>query len=358
MSGPVAARPSAAPGAIDCRRGRLAAFAAAAVIALFPHGAPAAPRETPIRVDPRQLSALPSYVQRVEPAIIGLSVEVAPDRPSAATLGTERWGSAVVFDAAGFAITVSYVLLDAERIEATLRDGRKIAARLVGLDLEVGIGVVKLDGAGPWPAATLGDSTKVTAGDVVGTVGTSDGGQLVATPAHVDAVRPFSAAWEYMLDRAFVVSPYNASFGGAALVDSAGLVIGVTSLRLGEAPYVNLAIPIEKFLTGKDELLAKGRVASRRARPWLGLYTTAADRGIVISGVSPVGPARSAGFRAGDVILKLNGEDVATQEQFYQRLWQGSVEQEVQIVVRRDQRVQAITVRPTDRYRLFGTTGR
>jgi S1-C subfamily serine protease len=228
----------------------------------------------------------------------------------------------------------------------------------VGLDLEVGVGVVKLEGDGPWPAAALGDSTRIAKGDVVGTVGAADDGRLVATPGHVEEVRAFSASWEYMLDRAFIVSPYNSSFGGAALVDSAGSVVGVTSLRLGDAPYVNLAIPIEKFLPGKDELLAKGRVESRRPRPWLGLYTVGAERGVVVSGLSPVGPARTAGFRPGDVIVRLNGTKVESQEDFYRRLWQGSVDQDVQIVVQRERGFEAITVRPTDRYRFFRTSGR
>ena len=166
-------------------------------------------------------------MQRVEPAIVGLQVEVPRDRPSALTLGAERWGSGVIFDAAGHVLTVSYVVLDAERIEVTLRDGRKVPARLVGLDLEVGVGVVKLEGPGPWPVAALGDSTKVAAGDVVGH-GRRRGRWAAQSrrAGRIDAVRPFSAAWEYMLDRAFVVSPYNPAFGGAALVDAAGAVIG------------------------------------------------------------------------------------------------------------------------------------
>jgi len=332
----------------------LAVFVAALMAAV----ASAAPHEPSPRLDPRQLSALPSYVQRVEAAIVSLQVEVPPDRPSALTLGTDRWGSGVVFDTVGYVLTVSYIVLDAQRIEATLRDGRKVPGHLVALDLEVGVGIVKLEGPGPWPVAALGDSTKVVAGDIVGTVGISDEGRLSASAGRVDAVRPFTAAWEYMLDRAFVVSPYNPAFGGAALVDAAGAVIGVTSLRLGEAPYANLAIPIEHFLPGRDELLAKGRVASRRPRPWLGLYTqTLEGRGIVVSGMSPVGPARAAGFRPGDVITRLNGEKVDTQEEFYRKLWQGGVEQEVQVVVQRDRGFEAITVRPVDRYRLFRMSG-
>jgi len=331
---------------------------AVSLTAFAPAALGAAPREASPRLDPRQLSALPSYVQRVESAVVGLEVEVPRDRPSALTLGAERWGSGVIFDSAGHVLTVSYIVLDAQRIEATLRDGRKVPARLVALDLEVGVGVVKLEGPGPWPVAALGDSTKVTVGDVIGTVGVTDDGRLSASAGRVDSVRSFSAAWEYMLDRAFVVSPYNPAFGGAALVDAAGTVVGLTSLRLGEAPYVNLAIPIEHFLSGKDELLAKGRVTSRRPRPWLGLYTQSLEgRGIVVSGMSPVGPARAAGFRPGDVITRLNGEKVDTQEEFYRKLWQGGVEQEVQVVVQRDRGFEAITVRPIDRYRIFRMSG-
>ena len=75
--------------------------------------------------------------------------------------------------------------------------------------------------------------------------------------------------------------------------------------------------------------------------------------GIVVSGMSPVGPARAAGFRPGDVIVRLNGEKVDSQGAFYRKLWQGGVEQEVQVVVQRDRGFEAITVRPIDRYRFF-----
>lgn len=330
----------------------------ASVVALRLPMPTAAPRDSGSRPDPGQVSALPSYVRRVEPAVVGIRVQVPPDRPSVLTLGPERWGSGVIFDAtAGYALTVSYVLLDAGLIEVSLRDGRKVPGTLVGLDLEVGVGVVKLEGPGPWPAATFGDSTQVAVGDVTGTVAVSADGALVATSGRIEAVRPFSAAWEYMLDRAFVVAPYNAAFGGGALVDSSGRVIGITSLRLGDAPYVNLAIPIEKFLPGKAELCDKGRVVSRRPRPWLGLYTISHEGGgVVVAGASPAGPALAAGLRRGDVIVRLNGEKVLSQADFYARLWRGTVGEEIQLVVQRDTRFEAITVRPVDRYRVYRTS--
>jgi S1-C subfamily serine protease len=336
-------------------RSRWAATALLALSLAVP--ALGAPRGTDRRPDPRHVSPLPSQVRRVAPAVVGLRVEVPRDRPSVATLGAERWGSGVVFDAdRGYLLTVSYLLLDAARIEVSLRDGRRVPARLTGLDLEVGVGVARLEGRGPWPAASLGDSTGVAAGAVTGTVGVSDDGELVATPSRVEAVGPFAAAWEYMLDRAFIVTPANPAFGGAALVDEAGAVIGITSLRLGAPPHVNLAIPIEKFLAGKDELLAQGRVVSRAPRPWLGLYTETGEGGVRVAGLSPLGPARAAGLRPGDVIVELNGRTVTSREDLYRELWRAPMDRDVQMTVRRTGGTEAIAVRPMDRYRFYRTS--
>jgi S1-C subfamily serine protease len=330
-----------------------------AIVALLlvPAAPAAAPRDSDRRHDPRDVSPLPSQVRRVAPAVVGIHVEIPRERPSAATLGVERWGSGVIFDAdQGYLLTASYILLDAGRIVVSLRDGRRVPAVLTGLDLEVGVGVARLEGRGPWPAASLGDSTGVAVGDITGTVGVSSDGGLVATPSRVQAVRPFAAAWEYMLDRAFIVAPYNAAFGGAALVNAAGTVIGVTSLRLGEPPHVNLAIPIEKFLAGKDELLAQGRVTSRGPRPWLGLYTEPVDGGVGVAGLSPMSPARAAGIRPGDIIVELNGRPVASREEFYRELWQSPMDQDVRVTVRRAGGTEAIAVRPLDRYRFYRTS--
>jgi len=316
----------------------------------------APPGDAERRPTPGPLPSVPSQLQRVAPAVVGIRVLVPSDRPSTQTLGRERWGSGVILDAEGHVLTVSYVLMDADVIEVTLHDGRRVPGRLVGLDLETGLGVLKLSWPGPWPAAPLGDSRTVAAGEATATIGMDDDGDLVSTQGRVEAVRPFAAAWEYMLDRAFVVAPGNPAFGGGALVDGRGAVIGITSLRLGERPYSNLAIPMEKFLASRDELIARGRVESRPPRPWLGLYTQPLEQGgLVIVGVSPVGPAGRAGFRRGDVIVRVGGDKVANHEEFYTRLWSRPVGEDLVVVVRRDDRFEAITVRPADRYKVFKT---
>jgi S1-C subfamily serine protease len=326
------------------------ALAALLVPAGLALGRPA-PREA--RPHPSDVSALPSYIQRVEPAIVGLHVRAAPDRPSSARLGARRFGSAVVFDARGYAVTVSYVVLDALTIEARLRDGRTVPAKLTGFDLDTGLAVVRLEGPGPWTTAHLQASNDLRVGAVTGTVGVDEDNELVHATTTLQSVRRFSAFWEYMLDRALMLAPSMSSWGGSAAVDERGRVVGIVSLRLGEPPHVSLAIPTEKFLAVKDELVATGRIHSRRPRPWIGLYTAAQPGRVVVDGFNESGPARTAGFRRGDQIVGVDGVGVASQEEFYEQMWRRQAGDTIEVAVRRDDRVEVISVRSIDRHRLY-----
>jgi glycosyltransferase involved in cell wall biosynthesis len=91
----------------------------------------AAPHGTEQKPDAKNAPALPSYVQRVQPAVVGIKVQVPRNRPSVLTLGPERWGSGVIFDPSGYALTVSYVLLYAGTIEVSLRDGEIVLSPVV-----------------------------------------------------------------------------------------------------------------------------------------------------------------------------------------------------------------------------------
>jgi S1-C subfamily serine protease len=317
-----------------------------------PTGAWAVAKETETKFLPAEPAAHPAYVQRVEPAVVGIKTQIPLDRPSARTLGAERWGSGVLFDPAGYAVTVSYVLTDAESIQVSLRDGRTVPARLVGIDQEAGLGVIKLDEVGPWPYAALGNSARVAAGDATATIGVKDDNALVVTQGSIQEIRPFAGYWEYLLERAFIVAPYNPSFGGSPLVNTQGEVIGITNLRFGENPPVNVAIPIELLVANKDELIAQGRVLSRPSRPWLGLYTVEINDAVVVAAFSPSGPARQSGLQRGDVIMRVNGEKIEGQEDFYRKLWKAKAGDEIALVVLRASRLEVVTVRSTDRYQL------
>jgi S1-C subfamily serine protease len=334
-------------------------IALALVAALLVPGFPVvAPKESAPPISLPSSSSVPAYIQGVSPSVVGIRTQIPLDRPSVRTLGPLRSGSGIIFDPAGYAVTVGYILTDAALIQVSLRDGRVVPARFVGQDFESGIGVIKLEGDGPWPAVPLGNSTTIAVGDPVGTIGVDDENNLRIVQGSVIEIRSFAGYWEYLLDRAFIVAPYNPSFGGSPLVNTQGQVVGVTSLRLGEPPHVNLAIPIEYFVAIKDELLKEGRVKSRRARPWIGLYTVPGEQGVVVAGASPIGPAIEAGFERGDVIVRLNGEKVNDQEDFYRKLWRTEIGKEVTIVVLRESRFHVITLRPIDRHQLLSTPGK
>jgi S1-C subfamily serine protease len=328
-----------------------------AVAVLVPALALAVPRPPVPRLHPGSVSPLPTYVRTVQPSVVALSVTASAEAPSSARLGPRRAGSGVIFDARGYVVTVSYLVLDAERIEARTRDGATVGGRLVGVDLDAGLAVVQLAGAGPWPAAALGDSRDMLPGAVIGTVGADEDNELVHAAATLKGVRRFSAFWEYMLPRAFLVSPAISSWGGSAMVDERGRLVGIVSLRLGEEPsYVNLAIPLETFLPIKDELIAAGRVWSRPPRPWIGLHTRANPDGVYVDGFNESGPARSAGFRKGDRIVGVNGVGVKTQEEFYEQMWRRRAGDTIEVVVRRDDAVRVIPVRSIDRTILYRTS--
>ena len=311
----------------------------------------AVPKPPEPRLAPEHVSAVPSYVGKVERAIVGVKVRAKAEAASSARLGAERFASAVVFDDRGFAVTVSYAVLDAVKVEATTRDNRTVPATVVGIDHTTGLGVIRLDGAGPWPTALLGHSRDLRVGDVTGTVGVDEDNDLVWVTSSVKGLQRFSAYWEYMLDRGLFVTPSSPSWGGAAVVDARGHVVGIASLRLGDPPHTNLAIPLEKFIEVKDELVAVGRVVSRPPRPWLGLYTIAIGDTVVIDGFAAAGPARDAGFERGDRIIRVNGVAVRTQEEFYEAVWRGQAGDVIHVAVVRKDAVHVIPVRSIDRER-------
>src|SRR5439155_683096 len=81
---------------------------ALATLLLAPTVAPGAPTSAPERrLNPGEVSSLPSFVRRVEPAIVGLRVRNFESAASSARLGSRRFGSGVIFDARGYVLTVS-----------------------------------------------------------------------------------------------------------------------------------------------------------------------------------------------------------------------------------------------------------
>ena len=129
----------------------------------------------------------------------------------------------------------------------------------------------------------------------------SFGGASRAAPARIAAKREFAGSWEYLLDEAIFTSPPHPTWSGAALINREGKLVGVGSLIVGDAAgdgsgeAGNMFVPIDLLAPILGDLIADGR-ASRDPRPWIGVTTNEVLGRLVVSQVTPQGPAEKAGL--------------------------------------------------------------
>jgi S1-C subfamily serine protease len=292
-------------------------------------------------------------VQALLPVTAHLVARVPATHPSARILGTERMGSAVVVDPGGLILTVNYVVMGARRIRVTLTTGRRLDARLVAQDFESGLAVLRVASAG-LTAATLGSSEQVRLGTPVFAIGAQGPTERRVASGLVTDLGEFDAYWEYLLDRGIVSSAANPGFGGGPLFDLSGAVVGVVSLNLEGIGRESLAIPVEHFTRHRRELLAHGRVTSRPPRAWIGVFPHPVEEGLVVAGLVPGGPGEAAGLREGDVIVRVDQEEVSSRRTLYAALWRHGPGERVVLDVMREDRVQRLEVLAQDRSEFYG----
>ncbi len=290
-------------------------------------------------------------------AIVQLDSRVPPGARTAAALGTERSGSGVVIDEDGLVLTIGYLVLEAAEIELTVDGARRVRAAFAGYDHETGFGLVRAErplGIAPVP---LGESDGLARGSRV--LAASHGGAGAALGAFVVARREFAGSWEYLLERAIFTVPPHPLFGGAALLDRQGRLVGIGSLMVADAGEPgrdmpgNMFVPIDALKPVLADLVADGR-ARRAPRPWLGLYPQAFFGRLIVSRVPPGGPAARAGIGRGDLLLGVGGTPVATLPDYYRALWSlGRAGVEVTLNLLRGDRPTTVTVHSIDRHDWF-----
>ena len=300
------------------------------------------------------LAALPTGPHAASPldAVLGLRAEVPRDARTAGTLGRVRQGSAVVIDNAGLALTIGYLVLEASEISLYDAAGRTIPANVVAYDLETGFGLVRalvpLE-VTPLPLAVDGDAAEGDPLLVVSRVGPLEGTQVTLADRRV-----FAGYWEYLLDEALFTNPGHGQFGGAALIDPAGRLVGIGSLRVGNASGDgspspgNMFVPVNLLPPILGDLLALGHAG--QAKPWLGITSRESPEGVVLGGVTDGGPADLAGLRPGDRVVTVGEAPVGNLETLYRSVWQlGNPGVVVPMRVERGARMLDVEVRSIDR---------
>ncbi|MBV9511081.1 MAG: serine protease [Caulobacteraceae bacterium] len=262
-------------------------------------------------------------LNRALSSVVALQARVGEDAFTAETLGVERTGNGVVIGADGLVLTIGYLVTEADQVTLTTADGRRVPAHVLGVDAATGFGLVYALEPLEAPALPIGDSRSLEPPEPVIVAG--GGGRAHALAGRMLARAPFSGYWEYHLDEALFVGPAHPHWSGAALINAAGELVGLGSLRMeqqasdGEVRPLNMFVPIELLAPIREDL-AGGRPATP-PRPWIGVFCQEVAGHVVVIDVSAGGPAAKAGFQGGDVIRQVGRRRVTDLAEFYKAVW-------------------------------------
>lgn len=269
---------------------------------------------------PEALQPKPEETQfdlaRALDAVVLVRTEIPEDAFTAGMLGTERGGYGVAIREDGLVLTIGYLIVEATRVWLTSNQGAVVPGYPLAYDQATGFGLIQPLGKLKLPHLQRGLAADVKVGDSAFVIG--HGGRSHALNTRLVARQEFAGYWEYLLDDALFTAPAHPQWGGAALLDAQGDLIGIGSLLVqhqsnGESTHVNMFVPTDLLGPILDGLLKTGR-SPHPAPPWLGMYTQDSEgetRGkLVVGQVSPGGPAERAGIRAGDMVLGVGAQRV------------------------------------------------
>ncbi|MFS8053651.1 S1C family serine protease [Rhizobium sp. BR 317] len=290
-------------------------------------------------------------IDRTLRSIVAVHASIPEDAFTAGALGTRREGSGVVIRDNGLVLTIGYLITEAEEVWLTTHDGRVVPAHALAYDQETGFGLVQALGSLGVPALEFGNVAKAGIGDPVVI---ADGvGQFVR--ANIVAKQEFAGYWEYLLEEAIFVAPAHPSWGGAALVDAHGKLLGIGSLHLQmasqneETADINMVVPIDLLPPILDDLLNRGQV-NKPPRPWLGAFSAESNGDVVVMSVAEGGPAAQAGLQRGDVISEIRDGEVDSLADFYRKVWEsGPAGAEIPMRILRNGREAWLRVKSADR---------
>jgi S1-C subfamily serine protease len=285
--------------------------------------------------------------------VVHMKTFINPDGRTTQNLGREREGSGVVIDSNGLILTIGYLMVEAHSAEVMTNDGQDVPANIVGYDHQTGFGLLQAIAPLKVQPLAFGKSAELKERDAV--VVAAYGGAENAAPAVVVAKREFAGSWEYLLDQAIFTSPPHSAWSGAALLNHEGKLVGIGSLIVadvtgkGDRMAGNMFVPTDLLPPILADLMVSGRTAGA-GRPWLGVNTDEMHGHLMISNVTPGGPAEHAGLKRGDIILGVNGEPVTHLPEFYRKLYaQGDAGTVIPLDIFKDNEKQRIEIKSINR---------
>ena len=239
-------------------------------------------------------------------------------------------GSGVIFHADGYVVTNYHVAGKAERILCTLGHKEIVSAEFIGGDPPTDIAVIKLnldEHKGPIVVADFGNSDSIQVGQYVLAMGSplslsrSVSAGVISTKDRYfspDVRLPTgerTGRYNLWIQTDAAINPGNS---GGPLVDLSGRIVGINSRATIFANNLGFAIPINVVREVTEQIIRNGKVQ----RSWIGLHCqalveledyfgTQRNTGVLISSIDPGSPADQSYLKAGDIILKVNNQEVS-----------------------------------------------
>ncbi len=250
-----------------------------------------------------------------------------PSRSGRRRITGEGLGSAFVYDASGMLLTNHHVVADATEIRVVFKNGRDLAAKVIGSDPPTDVAVLKVDESA-LPALTLGNSRQLRVGDWVLAIGnpfglshTVSAGIVSAkgrTLRDLDGQGSDSGYFDFLQTDASI----NPGNSGGPLIDLGGRVVGISTAIRAHSNNIGFAIPIDMVRELLPSLVTTGQVKRSalgvRVDPILvedvqRLHLTD-TAGAIVRAVQPDSAAARAGIRANDVIVEFSGQPIVGPE--------------------------------------------
>ncbi|MBP7565259.1 MAG: Do family serine endopeptidase [Burkholderiaceae bacterium] len=289
---------------------------------------------SPVPGTPPPAGSLSAAARKASPSVVSINIVKAAQRNPRANDPWFRFfygeqdmrpqaglGSGVIMSADGYILTNNHVVDGADEIEVILSDSRRAQAQVIGTDPETDLAILRI-ALDKLPAITLGNSDGLLVGDEVLAIGNPFGVGQTVTSGIVSALGRNQLGintFENFIQTDAAINPGNS---GGALVDINGNLMGINTAiysRSGGSMGIGFAIPSSTARQVLESIVRDGQVT----RGWIGVepnelspelaetFGVKADRGVIITGVLQNGPAAQAGLRPGDVILSVNGKDIA-----------------------------------------------
>jgi len=355
------------------RRPALALVLAAAALPTF---AAAESKPAPAAAPGSDLVALDLQLEtlsrRVAPSVVQVLAYGYTTAPYALLTRAGASGSGVIVDAEGWIVTNAHVVESARSVRVDVQPtrappaggsilkprSRRLSARVVGLDRETDVAVLKVEQGG-LSALEFGDSEALHQGQIVLAFGSPLGLENSVSLGVVSAVARQLNADDPMIyvQTDASINPGNS---GGPLVDAAGRMVGLNTMILSQSggnEGIGLAAPSNIVRSVYEQLRRGGRVrrgiigvrAQTISPPLAAGLGLLFDRGVVLSDVAPSGPAAAAGLRPGDVVVALDGKPMENARQLDVNLYRRSPGETVTLAVRRGPESLDVPVRVVER---------